>query len=316
LVSEIERRLLELRKAAKTLREEDEAQEIEILKPQMGLFPAKEKRETRIAEKEGEIFDRLFLPSLLSAAWLPRQGSKVEKHERAYGNLSIIVSTGYRRGLDPVYVPTGLIPRRILSALTTKAILTRSRFVDVSSISALLSEMNLSINGNQIKRVQKQMIQLARARVEILFSYRDHQGKNREVFYDGAIFRRLSAEIEETGQGRLIPNIIEFDPHFYSKVLDGHAVPYSKELYQCNSSLTHDVFLWLERRIYDLKKSDHVSISYENLWVQFGSGKEMNGMFRKRIKESISEVSKLLNLNISVRRKDVLLRAGTNKALD
>ena len=312
MTTDIEKRLLELRKQAIQLREQEKASQVEVLSPQYDLFPSDEVDETKIAEKEVEVFDRLFLPSLLSSAWLPRQGSKVMKHERAYGNLSIIVSTGYKRGLEPLYVPTGLIPRRILTALTTRAILTKSRFVDVSSISALLSDMNLSINGNQIKRVQKQLIQLARSRVEILFTYRDAQGKQREVFYDGNIFRRLNAEVEETGQGRLVPNVIEFDQHFYERVLHGHAVPYSQELYLCNSSLTHDVFLWLERRMFD-KHAGEISISYDSLWRQFGSGSTMTGMFKKRVKESIGEVSKLLNLNVEVRRKDVLLKDSVNK---
>ena len=134
------------------------------------------------------------------------------------------------------------------------------------------------------------------------------------MFFDGAIFRRLDAEIEETGQGRLIPNVIEFDPRFYELVLKGHAVPYSKQLYECSSSLTHDVFLWLERRMFNFEPNE-VSISYPALWKQFGSGKSMNGVFKKRLKESIQEASKLLELNVSVRKKDVLLRPVKQKQL-
>ena len=135
---------------------QDKDQAVEILEPEFS-------ETIKIAEKETELFDRLFLPSLLSASWLPRQGSKVEKHERAYGSLSIIVC---------------------------------------SSISELLSEMNLSINGVQIKRIQKQLIQLSRSRIEIVFKWRDYRtGKDQEVFYDGSIFKKLSVNVEPSKQG-------------------------------------------------------------------------------------------------------------------
>ena len=149
LTTDIEKRLLALQKQVRAANLAVKPAEVTVLEPS---FP---KTEAEVLAKESEFFEKLFLPSLLSAAWLPRQGSRVMKHERAYGNLSIIVSTGYRKGLKPIYLPTGIIPRRILSALTTKAVVTQSRFVDVSSISALLKDMNLAINGPQIKRVQK-----------------------------------------------------------------------------------------------------------------------------------------------------------------
>ena len=303
MTTDIEKRLLALQKQVRAANLSVKPAEVTVLEPS---FP---KTEAEVLAKESEFFEKLFLPSLLSAAWLPRQGSRVMKHERAYGNLSIIVSTGYRKGLKPIYLPTGIIPRRILSALTTKAVVTQSRFVDVSSISALLKDMNLAINGPQIKRVQKQVLQLARSRVEINFTYRDPDSeKEKVVFFDGAIFRRLDAEIEETGQGRLIPNVIEFDPRFYELVLKGHAVPYSKQLYECSSSLTHDVFLWMERRFYNSDENE-VNIHYPMLWKQFGGGKSMTGVFKQRIKESMKEVSKLLKMKVHLGKKSVTLHA-------
>jgi|TARA_R110001592_G_C13179703_1_gene750722 hypothetical protein len=285
---------------------QDKDQAVEILEPEFS-------ETIKIAEKETELFDRLFLPSLLSASWLPRQGSKVEKHERAYGSLSIIVSCGHRRGLEPLYLPTGLIPRRVLVALTTKAVQTQSRFVDCSSISELLSEMNLSINGVQIKRIQKQLIQLSRSRIEIVFKWRDYRtGKDQEVFYDGSIFKKLSVNVEPSKQGRMIPNVIEFDETFFNKVLKNHSVPYSKELYNCSSSLSHDVFLWLQRRDYDLG-GERLALSYEQMASQFASGKTQAGRFRQRFKEAVKEVSGLLNLDVSLERKQIVLNSGKSK---
>ncbi len=303
MTTEIEKRLLAIREQMES---QDRSQAVEVLEPE---FPEK----LKIAEKESDYFDRLFLPSLLSVSWLPRQGSKIEKHERAYGSLSIIVSSGHRRGLEPLYLPTGLIPRRVLVALTTRAVQTQSRFVDCSSISELLSEMNLSINGVQIKRIQKQLIQLSRARIEIVFNWRDHTtGKDQEVFYDGSIFKKLNADVEPTGQGRLIPNVIEFDEVFFDKVLKNHSVPYSKQLYKCSSSLAHDVFLWLQKRDYDLN-GDRLALSYDQMASQFASGKTQPGRFRQRFKEAVREVSSLLGVDVTLERKQIVLNSGKGK---
>ena len=114
-----------------------------ILPPELDDPPWKDEEVVLEQTKEAELVpfknprkELVFLPLAIQSAWMPRQGSP-ETYIRRFRSSTIVSSQGYTRSGRPVGLCSGLMSRRILLSLVTRATMEKSRLIKVPSIKEL-----------------------------------------------------------------------------------------------------------------------------------------------------------------------------------
>tara|TARA_Y100000592_G_scaffold97533_1_gene168466 strand:- start:253 stop:1146 length:894 start_codon:yes stop_codon:yes gene_type:complete len=244
-----------------------------------------------------------YVPELLGSAWIPRRNNGQTVFKRKFGALTFITQSGVHEDLSPVGLPTGVIPRKILTRLCSLAILRNNPEVNVRSVAELLSDTNLTYNGQMVKRIRNQLLKLALCRVDIQFD----SGK-KKVRHFGRIFDQLELEIQDN-QLTLLPNKIYFDKEFFDRILKEEKFGYfADELMEAKTSMQHDIYLWLIRRTGNLIIDDGYFLSYETLHPQFANSPTQQMCdFRKRFKEALRAVVKISGMRVDIERKGIKL---------
>jgi hypothetical protein len=137
-------------------------------------------------EKSGNLFDKLpanvrelvaestrlhkagppdYLSAVLCQVGLPRSPTPGRSFERTSGNVSLQIEAGKAwdgRAWQQMPLPYGVRPRLALVHISTQAIRTRSRSVDVgASVNAFLTELGLDNGGKAYRQMRQQMTALA-----------------------------------------------------------------------------------------------------------------------------------------------------------
>jgi hypothetical protein len=209
--------------------------------------------------------------------------------ERATRNVTLTVEPMRVHGAGrPGFrgVPFGSRARLILLYLTTEAIRTQSREIELgASMREWLCRMGIAIGGRSYQEVKAQAERIAACR--LTFKWRSTDGRSTawdqdHIVKGGFVFNQVEAD----QQNLLWHDTVLLGETFYEE-LRQHPVPISEPAIRriANQSLTIDLYIWLAYRLHVLSKP--IPVSWFSLHEQFGPGYARLRAFRERFLEAL-----------------------------
>lgn len=207
-----------------------------------------------------------FMARAMVQATLPHRKVDGNEFVRRNGSYTLTLLAPSSVGL-----PYGSIPRLLLAWLTTEAVQTKSREIELGdSMSSFMRELGLVPTGGRwgsITRLKDQTSRLFCSTVSA--SYSDAQ-KRAEMGYRLADSSILWWDAKIPEQASLWKSSVTLSEPFYREVVQ-HPVPVDMRALKAlkQSPLALDLYLWLTYRMSYLDKP--TTISWEGLATQFGS---------------------------------------------
>ncbi len=240
-----------------------------------------------------------YLPAVLCQVGLPRSPTPGRTFERTSGNVSLQVEAGRAwdgRAWQEMPLPYGVRPRLALVHISTQAIRTRSRTVDVgASVNAFLTDLGLDNGGKAYRQMRSQMTALAVCTLRLGRVERRTVGgeeKDFAVTLDAKPFRQFEAWLDSRGdQPTLWPTEIELTQEFFDSLTE-NSVPLEHGAIAklTHSALALDLYTWLAHRLYRVRRGGS-RISWAALQEQFGgeyaNRKQFKRQFRIRLREAL-----------------------------
>jgi Plasmid encoded RepA protein len=236
-----------------------------------------------------------FLHTVMCQVGMPRKATEARTFERTSGRISVQLEAGKLwNGKEWVQqpLPYGTTPRLVMVHVSSEAIRTQSRRVDVGdSMRQFLLKLGMGDGGGPrggYTAVRKQVEALAACRLTI--GMQDH---GKVVTVDAKPIRKFEAWLHQDGsQQTLWPGVMELHPDFY-ETLTHHAVPLD---YRALSALRHsalalDIYTWLAHRLCRIDKPAGVMLSWQNLRDQFGQEYAESRDFKREFRDVLRQVS-------------------------
>ena len=267
--------------------------------------------------------DRAFVTKFLVLATLPHRQPRGNPPEwcRSNGWYTLSIRPGYTT--DPrtgrrvcVGYPAGSIPRLLMFWVSTEAVRTKSRHLDLGeTLSEFMRELGLNPrNGtcprSDTFRLRQQMDRLFRATISFeLTNTGVHRWTDMQVAPEGELWWDFNQQHERP----LWQNWIELGEKFYEAVV-AHPVPLDlralRELK--NSPLALDLYAWCTYKTYQvLRKGRSQRISWRQLQGQLGADYGSVGDFRRKAKAALARVSLVYpGLEFDVVQGGVVVRPG------
>lgn len=239
-----------------------------------------------------------YLPAVLCQVGLPRSPTEGRTFERTSGNVSLQVEAGTAfdgRSWQQMPLPYGVRPRLALVHISTQAIRTQSRTVDVGgSVHAFLSELGMAISGKAYQQMRAQMAALAVCTLRLgRVETRNIGGQEKDfaVTLDAKPFRQFEAWLDSRGdQPTLWPTEVELTAEFYDSLRET-AVPLEHGALAklTHSALALDLYTWLAHRLYRVRRGGS-RISWAALQEQFGGEYADRKHFKREIRTRLRDV--------------------------
>ncbi len=241
-----------------------------------------------------------YLPAALCQVGLPRSPVDGRTFERRSGNVTLHVEAGSvfdGKGFKPLFVPYGIRPRLALVHITTEAVRTNSRSVDVGgSVNAFLTELGLDNGGKAYRQMRDQMAALAVCTLRLGRFVTRTVGSDEVDFaitLNAQPFRQFEAWVDNSGrQAALWPTEVQLTEDFFESIRES-AVPLEHGALAklSHSALALDIYTWLAHRLYRVRKGGS-RISWAALQEQFGTEykdrKPFKRQFRIRLAEALA----------------------------
>lgn len=235
-----------------------------------------------------------FLHTVMCQVGMPRRMTDARTFERQCGNVSVLLEAG-KLWNGKVWIqqplPYGTTPRLVMVHLSSEAIRTRSRKVEIGdSTRQFLTALGMQPTGGErggYTVFRKQMEALAACRLTIGMTT-----KGKVVTVDAKPIRKFEAWLQHDGsQQTLWPGSLELSQEFY-ETLTKHAVPLD---YRALSALKHsalalDIYTWLAHRLCRIGKPEGVKLSWENLRDQFGQEYRSSKDFKREFRDVLRQV--------------------------
>ena len=253
----------------------------------------------RLTEARVEILreppDRFdFLHTVMCQVGMPRRPTKERVFERQNGPFGMLLEAGKLfDGMEwvPQPLPYGTLPRLIMVHLSSEAIRTQNRQVELGdSMRQFLLRLGIQTNGGErggYLMLRRQMQALAACRLTI-----GMRTEGRVVTVDAKPIRRFEAWFPRDGDQRsLWPGILELSHDFY-ETLNNHAVPLDYRALAAlrHSALALDVYTWLAHRLCRIRQPGGVMLSWENLRGQFGQEYADSKDFKREFRSALRKV--------------------------
>lgn len=237
-----------------------------------------------------------FLHSLLCQIGMPRRHTDQRTFERHNGRASILLEAGKlwdgRCWLDQP-LPYGAVPRLVMVYVSSEAVRTRSRSVEVGhSTRQFLTALGMQTSGGArggYQALKRQMQALAACRLSL-----GVQNEGRVTTIDAKPIRRFEAWLHQDGeQGTLWPGVLELSEEFYGTLIE-HAVPLDPRALAAlrHSALALDVYAWLAHRLRRVAGAGGTKLSWRNLYEQFGQeygcAKDFKKQFRLALRQTLA----------------------------
>ena len=242
--------------------------------------------------------DRLqFSHSVLCQVGLPRKHTPQRHYERSNGSRSLLVEAGSLwNGLSWAEqpLPYGAIPRLVLVHISTEAVKTRSRVIDMGdSMRQFLLELGIQPTGGArggYTALGRQMQALAACRMTLGMT-----DGAKATTIDAKPIKRFDAWIfnghEDGAQRTLWPGELELSEDFYD-TLTQHAVPLDYRALGAlkHSALALDIYTWLAHRLPRVGNPMGTKVSWSNLKGQFGQDYGRSKDFKKSFRHALKQV--------------------------
>jgi hypothetical protein len=235
-----------------------------------------------------------FLHTVMCVVGLPRSRTEELRFERRNGHLSMLLEAGkLYNGRQWVQqpLPYGSTPRLVMVHVSSEAIRTRSRTVEIGdSMRSFLTTLGMTTSGGPrggYGGLRRQMEALAACRLTL------------GMFAEGQVITKKADPIEQFTawldqdgtQPTLWPGSLELTHDFYNTLLD-HAVPLDHRALAAlkHSALALDVYTWLAHRLCRVKEISGVKLSWQNLLDQFGQEYADTRNFKHEFKNVLRQV--------------------------
>jgi hypothetical protein len=238
--------------------------------------------------------DRIqFLHSVFCHVGLPRRKSHARVFERWSGHVGMRVEAGqWFDGTTDIDqpLPYGVIPRLVMIYLSTEAIRTRCRCIELGSIRGLLASLGLQTSGGVrggYAALRTQLDALAACRMILSF-----QAQGEPSIVDTMPIERFEGWWR---QGDVMPQTctgkLELSEWFYNSLTE-HAVPVDARALNAirHSALSMDVYVWLAQRLCRVKSMRGTMLSWHNLYSQFGQDYRNPKDFKRELRRAIRQV--------------------------
>jgi len=207
-----------------------------------------------------------FMARAMVQATLPHSKVVGNEFTRKNGNYSLTILSPSTIGL-----PYGSIPRLLLAWVTTEAVITKSRELELGdSLSGFMRELDLVPTGGRwgsITRLKEQTKRLFASSITAVYE----QGQGTQIINqavaDRAVFWWHPKDPE---QSALWKSTITLTENFYREIID-KPVPIDMRAIKAlkKSPMALDIYTWLTYRMSYLKKP--TAIPWASLSMQFGS---------------------------------------------
>lgn len=246
--------------------------------------------------------DILFNHSILCNVGLPRK--KVEGHKfiRTNGNASLILTAppqviNGKEVFRPL--PYGTTPRLIMYYISTEAVKTKSRLIDIGeNTRQFLTRLGIDTNGGPrggYTRFQYQMNLFSNAHMDLSWTNTQEDGRtlHNQVTADPVASFKAWLSHDDTQLG-MWPAELQLSETFYETLIN-HAVPLRDEAVSAikKSSLALDIYNWLAHRLPRVNPNKPLKLSHNNLYEQFGQeyiGKNGRDNFKKTFRKELDKV--------------------------
>ena len=207
-----------------------------------------------------------FMARAMVQATLPHKKVDGTEFERRNGAFTLSIMAPSRIGL-----PYGSIPRLLLAWVTTEAVKTKTRELELGdSMSAFMGELGLSPTGGErgdITRFKNQSRRLFSSTVSA--TYQDSE-KTTDMGYRLADQSTLWWHAKDPEQAGLWKSSVTLSERFFNEVID-RPVPIDMRAIKAlkRSPMALDIYTWLTYRVSYLKRP--TIIPWTALALQFGS---------------------------------------------
>ena len=155
-----------------------------------------------------------FLHAVMCQVGMPRRSQKQRSFERSNGFASILLEAGklFQRGkFVDMPLPYGTRPRLVMVHLSTEAVRTRNREIEIGdSIRDFMKTLGIDTGGHEYGRFKRQMEALAACRMILGMST-----ATRDITINTQPIKRFEAWLHPTGQQRVMwPGVLELSQEF------------------------------------------------------------------------------------------------------
>lgn len=226
-----------------------------------------------------------FMARAMVQATLPHRKVEGTYFERVNGAYTLSMQAHPKIGL-----PYGAMPRLLLAWVTTEAVKTKSRELELGdSMSAFMAELGLTptggVNGS-ITRLKNQTLRLFSTTVSMLY---DDQNLIAESGYRIADKSMLWWDSKNPKQAGLWKSTTTLSETFFNEITD-RPVPIDMRAIKAlkQSPMALDIYMWLTYRASYLKRE--TLIPWPGLAFQFGSNYAVLRQFKSSFLEELKKV--------------------------
>jgi hypothetical protein len=256
----------------------------------------------KIAAREATALDAAYIARALVLASLPHSnpGDEVKVWSRTNGDVTLGIQPGWNYEQKKSFgFPYGSIPRLLLFWITTEAIRTKERRIELgSSLSGFMAELGLSSTTGRgprgdATRLREQMDRLFRSRFSLITKKIDDNGVHKDAWLDMQI--ASGGEYwwtQSSDQDVLWKSWIELGEGFF-KAVTSAPVPMDIRALQAlkQSPLALDLYAWLTYEAYRANKGCKARFeTWEQLNEHLGGGYADIRDFRKKVKEALGKI--------------------------
>ena len=227
-----------------------------------------------------------FMARAMVQATLPHRAVEGAYFERRNGAFTLSLMASPKIGL-----PYGSVPRLLLAWVTTEAVKTRSRELELGdSMSAFIGELGLTPTGGangSITRLKNQMRRLFSATVAASYEDGEQIADMGYRLADKSVLWWHSKNPEQAG---LWKSTVTLSEHFFNEVID-RPVPIDMRAIKAlkQSPMALDIYTWLTYRASYLKRP--TVIPWASLALQFGSDYAERRFFKRAFLVELKKVT-------------------------
>ena len=239
-----------------------------------------------------------FMARELVQCTLPHSnpGDKLPAWKRTNGNLTLSIKPGSDIDGNTFGYPFGTIPRLLLFWITTEALRTKDRRLELGhSLSTFMREVGLDPNTgggkrSDARRLQDQMRRLFQSTISFQRTMQEqHRQGERWLNMQVAPKGEFWWDPRDPAQATLWGSYVILGEHFFEAITSA-AVPADMRVLRAikRSPLALDLYVWATWRVFKLSKS--VFIPWEGLMGQMGSGYDLTDEFARKAKAALRKI--------------------------
>jgi hypothetical protein len=226
-----------------------------------------------------------FMARAMVQATLPHSKVAGNEFTRRNGNYSLTILSPSTIGL-----PYGSVPRLLLAWVTTEAVKTKSRELELGdSLSGFMRELDLVPTGGRwgsITRLKEQTKRLFASSITAIYE----QGQGTQIINQAVADRAVFWwHPKDPDQAALWKSTITLTDNFYREIID-RPVPIDMRAIKAlkKSPMALDIYTWLTYRVSYLKRP--TAISWASLAMQFGSSYSRQRDFKTAFMSELKKV--------------------------